>query len=113
VQRRFRLTRSEDFERARRLGKSYSHRLVVLVAYESDENHARVGVAAGRRVGSAVKRNRAKRLLRAAIHAFLPRLKPGWDVVLIARPPLASADQASVRETLLMLLHRAALVIAE
>ena len=42
----------------------------------------RVGVAAGRTVGNAVKRNRAKRLLRAAMQTLLPTLAHGWDLVL-------------------------------
>ena len=111
VQRRFRLTRSGDFERARQSGRSYAHRLVVLVARENDQGHVRVGVAAGRSVGNAVKRNRAKRLLRAAMQSLIASVKPGWDVVLIARPPLASSDCAEVREVLVTLLSRAELVL--
>ena len=112
MQRRFRLTRSEDFERARRSGKSYAHRLVVLVARKNDEGHARVGVAAGRTVGNAVKRNRAKRLLRAAMQGLVASIRPGWDVVLIARPPLVLSSSAEVREVLSMLLRRAELMPA-
>jgi len=112
VQRRLRLTRSEDFERARRSGRSYPHRLVVLVARKNDEGHARVGVVAGRTVGNAVKRNRAKRLLRAAMRGLMASLSPGWDLVLIARPPLATSGCAEVREALELLLRRAELVLA-
>ena len=110
MQRRFRLTRSEDFERARRSGKSYANRLVVLVVHENDAGHARVGVAAGRTVGNAVKRNRAKRLLRAAMGALLTSVRPGWDMVLIARPPLAASNCDEVRAVLVALLRRAELM---
>ena len=111
MQRRFRLTRSEDFERARRFGKSYPHRLVVLVVRENESGQRRVGVAAGRTVGNAVKRNRAKRLLRAAMQSLVSSLVPGWDVVLIARPPLASSSCPEVRAVLVGLLRRAELVL--
>jgi ribonuclease P protein component len=70
VQRNFRLTRSEDFKRVRRDGKSYAHPLVVLIALNSENNEhsrVRVGVAAGKSVGTAVIRNRTKRLLREAM----------------------------------------------
>ncbi len=50
-----------------------------------------VGVAAGRSVGSAVERNRAKRRLRACMDGLLPRLTPGWDIILLARKPIVSA----------------------
>ncbi len=110
MQRSFRLTRSEDFKRVRRFGKSYAHPLVVLVAQASNEPKLRVGVAAGRTVGGAVKRNRAKRLLREAMRTLIPSLAGGWDLILIARPPLAGSDLFEVREALLTLLRRAELI---
>ncbi len=112
MQRKFRLTRSEDFERARRTGKSYASRLAVLVVRQNEVGQVRVGVAAGRTVGNAVKRNRAKRLLRAAARELLQSIQPSWDIVLIARPPLASSNQGEVREVLVTLLRRAALIPA-
>jgi ribonuclease P protein component len=62
--------------------------LIVQAAPQPDETVAvlRVGFTASRRVGNAVKRNRAKRRLRAAADAVLPqRGKTGTDYVLIAR----------------------------
>ena len=59
MQRKFRLTRSEDFKRVRRSGKSYAHPLVVLIVQAHDQPRVKVGVAAGRTVGTAVYRNRA------------------------------------------------------
>jgi ribonuclease P protein component len=111
VQRQFRLTRSQDFERVRRAGKSYAHPLLLLVAMAGPEGRIRVGVSAGRRVGVAVKRNRAKRLLRAAMQDLLTRLVPGWDIVLVARRPLVSAQMSEAREALLTLLQRAKLIL--
>jgi ribonuclease P protein component len=67
-------------------------------------------VAASRGIGTAVKRNRAKRLLREAIRTLLPSIIPGWDILLIARPPLLSCKVFEVREALLTLLRRADLV---
>jgi ribonuclease P protein component len=110
VQRRFRLTRSEDFKRVRRFGKSYAHPLVVLAAQAADHAQVRVGLAAGRAVGTAVHRNRAKRLLREALRPLLPSLTPGWDLILIARPGLASATLAEACQALEALLRRARLL---
>lgn len=46
-----------------------------------------VGFTASKKIGNAVTRNRAKRRLRAAARALMPRLaRPGWDYVLVARP---------------------------
>jgi ribonuclease P protein component len=107
VQRKFRLTRSIDFKRVRRKGKSYAHPFVVLVVQTSEIPKVRVGVTAGRSVGGAVQRNRAKRLLREAIRPLLSEILPGKDLVLIARPALLSKSLQDIRQVLTSLLHRA------
>ena len=107
MQRNFRLTRSEDFKRVRRDGKSYAHPLVVLIVQNSDQPRVRVGVAAGKSVGTAVTRNRAKRLLREAMRTLLLNIASGSDLVLIARPALASATLADAQRALENLLQRA------
>ncbi len=113
MQRKFRLTRSEDFKRVRRSGKSYAHPLVVLIvqAHEQqdsvDQPQVKVGVTAGRSVGTAVHRNRAKRLLREAMRPLLPNVASGLDLILIARPRLGSASLEETHQALLTLLQRA------
>jgi ribonuclease P protein component len=109
VKHSFRLTRSTDFKRVRRSGKSYAHPLVVLYALKSDEARVRVGVSAGLAVGNAVKRNRAKRLLRAAMNELLPNTIPGSDLLLIARSPLPESNLQQTRAALSNLLERAGL----
>jgi ribonuclease P protein component len=73
------------------------------------EAHAatRVGVVAGRSVGKAVARNRAKRLLREAVRAHQTELPAGWDLILIARAPLAKAKLPEARAAVGQLLRRA------
>ncbi len=118
MQRKFRLTRSEDFKRVRRSGKSYAHPLVVLIVQSHekqngamDQPRVRVGVAAGRTVGTAVRRNRAKRLLREAMRTLLPNIASDLDLILIARPALVSATLEETRQALLTLLQRAHILI--
>ena len=107
MQRKFRLTRSEDFKRVRRSGKSYAHPLVVLIVQTHDQPRVKVGVAAGRTVGTAVHRNRAKRLLREAMRSLLPNIASSLDLILIARPGLVTATLEDTRQALLNLLQRA------
>ena len=107
MQRKFRLTRSEDFKRVRRSGKSYAHPLVVLIVQTHEQPRLQVGVTAGRTVGTAVHRNRAKRLLREAMRLLIPNIVPGFDLILIARPGLVSATLDETRQALLTLLQRA------
>ena len=111
MQRRFRLSRSEDFKRVRRTGKSYAHPLVVLVTQASEsQDKIRVGVTAGKTTGNAVHRNRAKRLLREAMRPLLPSLASGWDLILIARPALVTATLTETRSALANVLRRAKLL---
>jgi len=71
------------------------------------DERPRFGFVAGKGVGPAVDRNRAKRLLREAARNCEPALAPGWDLLLIGRKPLAGARQPEVRKVLYDLLRRA------
>jgi len=88
---RRRLSRSADFDRVFREGRSYASRHVVLHAFpragaDADASTPRLGISVGRRVGGAVERNRVKRLLRGAFWAVAPDLPASYDFVLVARP---------------------------
>ncbi|HEX9331365.1 MAG TPA: ribonuclease P protein component [Anaerolineales bacterium] len=111
MQRKFRLTRSEDFKRVRRFGKSYAHPLIVLIVQTHDQPRVKLGVTAGRTVGTAISRNRAKRLLREAIRPLIPNIASGLDLILIARPGLVSATLEETRQALLSLLQRAQILL--
>lgn len=82
----------------------------MLIVQSSESPRLRVGVTAGRTVGLAVQRNRAKRLLRAAMHTLLAGLAPGADLLLIARQPLAESTLEETRSVLQSLLRRARLL---
>ena len=114
MRREFRLTRSSDIERVRQTGKSFSHPLVVLIAAPNELGQVRIAVAAGRSVGGAVVRSRAKRLVRAGLDQMLPGgLVAGWDIVFLARRPLPEAGFGKTRAALEMVLRRAKLYIPE
>jgi ribonuclease P protein component len=119
-QRRPRLTRSADFDRVYRHGRSAATRSFVLYAFPSSERDTdepvderadvRLGVSVGRRVGGAVERNRVKRVLREAFWALDEELPEGHDFVIVARAGSAElAEQQgldAVRAELAELLAR-------
>ncbi|MBN1956337.1 MAG: ribonuclease P protein component [Anaerolineae bacterium] len=110
MERRIRLRRPADFERVRQEGCSLSHPLLVLVVRPSGFDCTRIGVVASRKIGNAVARNRARRLLRESARHLYPRIASGWDLVLIARPMILRAKEPQVREALALLARQAALL---
>jgi ribonuclease P protein component len=107
VKRRFRLRKTADFERVRRSGKSFAHPLIVLVVRENEAESLRIGVTASRSLGTAVQRNRVKRLMRASIQAQLSCIRPGHDLLLIARRPTVEASFTEIHSAIQKLLQRA------
>ena len=64
------------------------------------------------KIGNAVKRNRAKRLLREASRKFYPEIQTGWDILLTARSPIAKAHYPAVEAALQNLFNKADLLVA-
>ena len=90
---RGRLSRSGDFERAYREGRSHGNRFLVLYAFprpDREVDGVRLGISAGRELGGAVERNRIKRALREVFREASGRLPDGHDFVLVARPDLTA-----------------------
>jgi ribonuclease P protein component len=115
-----RLRSAKDFERVWREGRSHAHPLTVLVACRQVTDASaqdrpqlpptRCGFVAGKKVGSAVARNRAKRLLREAVRTQKAVLAAGWDLVFVARTPLAGATFSQAQAAVCQLLKRADVV---
>jgi len=97
-----------DIKRVRRFGESFAHPLVVLIGLPNAREDSRFAVSAGRSVGNAVQRNRAKRLIRAALKNLFPTITNGWDFVVIARRPLADSNCHKTQAALKSLFKKAA-----
>jgi ribonuclease P protein component len=102
----YRLTRSKDFARVRRFGRSSGSQLLVLYALPTNSTDRRIGFSVSKRVGKATIRNRVKRRLREAVRSHLAVVPAGYDLVFIARPPAAAATYAQLEETVGYLLRK-------
>jgi ribonuclease P protein component len=91
-----------------RQGKVWVTSLLVIKAMPNGLNLSRYGFSVTKKVGKAVQRNQVKRLLREIMR--LQSLKPGWDIVIIARPAVVNTDYHQLEQEVSRLLARAKLL---
>jgi ribonuclease P protein component len=109
---RGRLSRSGDFDRVYRQGRSTGGREFVVHVFprEASLDPPRVGLSVSKKVGDAVTRNRIKRVLRESVSALEGDLAAGSDLVITARAPAVELDaregQDGVQRELRALLQR-------
>ena len=76
---------NRDFSRLYRRGKSFVSPVLVTYVIKNKSDNLRFGITTGKKVGKAVKRTRARRVIRAAYYQLYNDLKPGYDFVFVAR----------------------------
>lgn len=101
----YRVKSDKDFQGVFQKGKSFANRqFVVYVLAKPDQDHFRLGVSVGKKIGNAVIRNRIKRKMRQAVFELdqAGLIKDSVDFVVIARPP---AKDMSVDQCIKSLKH--------
>jgi ribonuclease P protein component len=93
--------------RVRRSGESFAHPLVVLIIQNVQSPLTRFAITAGITLGNAVKRNRAKRILRAALRELIKDIQPGYNGILIARKPLLESNSEEAKAAMESLFRQA------
>ena len=101
------LTRPQDFAALQSDGTLRSHQLLSVRFLRTDLDVTRFGLSTGRKLGGAVVRNRARRRLREALRVMAPAFQPGWDVLIVARQGIISADHETLVGALRRVLARA------
>lgn len=73
------------FRRAYKKGKSFVSPFFVIYITKNRRGETRLGITVGKKLGGAVKRNRAKRVITAAFRECMPNIISGYDFVIVAR----------------------------
>ncbi len=105
------ITRTRQYALVYDKGSTWVHNLVVMRALPNEFSLSRYGFSVSRRVGKAIVRNKVRRRLREILRPI--PLNPGWDIVFVVRPAAATADYATLRESVVRLLSRAQLLADE
>ena len=112
MKRQYRITRANDFKRVRQNGKAYSHPLVVILVLQVPADAKRFGIIVGKSVGNAVKRNLVKRRIKSIANELIYKINKNVDILLIAKPSIASAEFIDIRQAIEDGLRRAQLIVA-
>lgn len=107
------LTRNGEFTRAYTRGKTFVHPQLVTYVFKTRTGKLRVGITTSKKIGNAVTRNRARRVIRAAMAAQLPPGAGGYDVVFVARGRTAGCKSWQVERVMKKHLQAAGLVPAD
>lgn len=103
------ICKNYEFRRVYNKGKSYVSHAVVLYVLKNRCGYSRAGITASKKIGNAVKRNRARRVIREAMKALWPQVGQGFDVVLVARGKTPYIKSTDVQKSLTKLLKQAGL----
>ena len=95
------ITRNNDFRRAYAKGKSFVGPLVISYVRKNRLGVTRVGITTSKKVGGAVQRNRARRVIREAYRLLSASVKPGYDLVFVSRGKTPYVKSTEVQRQLM------------
>ena len=106
--------RNKKFRHVYRKGSSKANELMVLIYVRSKTPElTHIGFSVSKKLGNSVCRNRIKRRLRSVMAPLISSIKPGYDIIVIAREPIAKAEFAGIEAAARSLLRRGDLMKKE
>ena len=107
LNRTYSLKRHKEFRFTYRTGRQVGGGSFVLVTARNRKGKVQVGFSVSKKIGNSVQRNRAKRRLKACFTPLLPHVKPGYNLIFIARSPSLTAPFLSMQKSMTAALQRA------
>ncbi len=102
---------NSDFRRVYSRGKSVASNALVIYYLKNRTGKARVGITTSRKIGNAVERNRSRRVIKEGFRKVMPKIKTGYDYVLVARSKTKRLKSTDISSALLLLLSNEGLIL--
>lgn len=110
LKQQYRLKKKYQFNYVYKVGKTCHGKFVLLVFSPSKNKNVKIGVSVSKKIGNAVKRNRARRIIREAIVPFLSDIKVNYNIIIVAKQSIDGVKTNVVFDDLNELLKRAELL---
>ena len=101
------LKENRDFRRLYSRGRSFVGPALVTYVMRNRTGGIRVGITTSKKIGNAVTRSRARRVIREAFRAAYPHVRPGYDFVFVARGKTAFLKSTQVHRVMMAQLKEA------
>ncbi|MBQ7466683.1 MAG: ribonuclease P protein component [Clostridia bacterium] len=110
LKKEFRLRKKYQFNYVYKVGQSVHGKYLLLVYTKSKNKNIKIGISASKKIGGAVIRNRARRLLRAAVSPYLNDLDSNFNLIIVAKQSINGKKMNVVKQDLETALKKAQLL---
>ncbi|MBG9981303.1 ribonuclease P protein component [Facklamia sp. DSM 111018] len=111
MKKEYRVKKEAEFQRVFHQGNSVANRQLILYVYSKPgQDHFRVGLSVGKKLGNAVHRNQVKRYLRQALHELENNIRSDIDFLLIARKDINDKSFEEVKKSMIHVMKLAGII---
>ena len=89
---------NRDYRRRYRSGNSFVSPFLVIYVMKNKTGNVRYGITTGKKTGNAVKRNRSRRIIRAAFDSLAVNIPPGYDFIFVSRGRTSSMKSTDIAD---------------
>lgn len=97
------LKNSKEFGHVYQCGKSFANKYLVMYVLEKNDKENRLGISVSKKVGNSVVRHHVTRLIRESYRLHQAELRPGYDIVVVARVNVKNCNYWEVERAFLHL----------